>query len=239
MPETSCKNCRLVWSEQQIQERVENVALSIFDDFLTAQTEALHTLEEDKLVVIGILNGCVFFFADLVRYMELPFEMDFAKISSWDNATKHNDRKAFVDVLSLPKIDVKGKYVILVDDILDTGGAMEVLQRWAKGKGAKVIKIAVLLDKPANRTALDQFTGKLITPDYAGFSNVEPCFYFGYGMDMHGVRVSTKHIYALIDPDKPAWILADETTLALKEAKVGNTFKADSVNDLLNKLNKD
>lgn len=201
------KNWELVWTEDQIQESVATVASRIerdYSDYINS-SEILLPFPDINLVMIGILNGCVFFFADLLGYMGIPCEFDFAKISSWDNVTNHSDRRSFVNVLSLPKIDIKDKYVVLVDDILDTGGAMEVMQRWAFMKGAAVVKIATLLNKPANRTAKDQITGDLLKPDYVGFDDVESLFYFGYGMDLKGIRKSHHQICALIDPTKPEY----------------------------------
>ncbi len=144
----------------RLRHRVRQLAWQIEADF-----------SGRELVIVSLLNGTVLFLADLVRYINLPLRLDFIGVSSYGDGTVSREL-VFTKEL---RIDVKGRDVLLVDDILDTGRTFKaVLDRLNKLKPA-TIRTCVLLDKSARRLAP-------IEPDYAGF-RIPDLFVVGYGLD--------------------------------------------------------
>jgi len=124
-----------------------------------------------ELVVVSLLNGTVMFLADLIRHLSLPLRLDFIGVSSYGAGTTSGEL-IFTKEL---RIDVRGRDVLLVDDILDTGKTIKrVLAKLRKLKPSR-IKTCVLLDKPARRV-------EQVHADYVGFS-IPDLFVIGYGLD--------------------------------------------------------
>jgi hypoxanthine phosphoribosyltransferase len=124
-----------------------------------------------ELVIVSLLTGTVLFLADLIRFINLPLRLDFMGVSSYREGTVSREL-VFTKEL---RLDVKGREVLLVDDILDTGRTFEaVIARLQKLKPAS-IRTCVLLDKRARRE-ID------IQADYAGFE-IPDLFVVGYGLD--------------------------------------------------------
>jgi hypoxanthine phosphoribosyltransferase len=136
---------------------------------LAAQIERDYARRE--LVIVSLLNGTVLFLADLIRFINSPLRLDFIGVSSYGSGTVSREL-VFTKEL---RLDVKGRDVLLVDDILDTGRTCEaVLERLHKLKPAS-IRTCVLLNKPSRRL-VD------LKPDYAGFE-IPDLFVVGYGLD--------------------------------------------------------
>ena len=124
-----------------------------------------------ELVIVSLLTGTVLFLADLIRFINLPLRLDFMGVSSYREGTVSREI-LFTQEL---RLDVKGREVLLVDDILDTGRTFEaVIARLKKLKPAS-IRTCVLLDKRARREIN-------IQADYAGFE-IPDLFVVGYGLD--------------------------------------------------------
>jgi hypoxanthine phosphoribosyltransferase len=124
-----------------------------------------------ELVVVSLLNGTVMFLADLVRHLNLPLRLDFIGVSSYGSGTNSRDL-VFTKEL---RLDVRGRDVLLVDDILDTGKTMvRVLQKLRAIEPCR-IKTCVLLNKAARRT-------EKVRADYVGFE-IPDYFVVGYGLD--------------------------------------------------------
>lgn len=152
---------RIMFSEEQIKARVEEVAKQITKDY-----------QGKRPLAISILKGSLIFFADLIRDIDLPMELDFMAVSSYGAGTTSSGKlKIKKDCDS----DVKGRDVLIVEDILDSGFTLSNLKKMLLDRGAKSVKIVTLLDKFARRTVA-------IEPDYNGFQ-IEDEFVIGYGLD--------------------------------------------------------
>jgi hypoxanthine phosphoribosyltransferase len=124
-----------------------------------------------ELVVVSLLNGTVMFLADLIRHLSLPLRLDFMGVSSYGSGTESGDL-VFTKEL---RLDVKGRDVLLVDDILDTGRTLSRVIPKLRALEPRRIKVCVLLDKPSRRVI------KAPT-DYVGF-RIPDQFVIGYGLD--------------------------------------------------------
>ncbi len=123
------------------------------------------------MVVVSLLSGTVMFLADLIRHLSLPLRLDFIGVSSYGAGTTSGEL-VFTKEL---RLDVRGRDVLLVDDILDTGRTMKRVLAKLRPLKPRRIKTCVLLDKPARRT-------EKIRADYIGFS-IPDLFVIGYGLD--------------------------------------------------------
>jgi hypoxanthine phosphoribosyltransferase len=151
---------RILITEEQIEKRVKSLAREIERDF-----------RGREMVVISLLNGTVMFLADLMRHLNLPMRLDFIGVSSYGVGTESGE-VVFTKEL---RLDVRGRDVLLIDDILDTGRTLRhVLPRLRTLKPRR-IKVCVLLDKPSRRV-------EKIHADYAGFE-IPDYFVVGYGLD--------------------------------------------------------
>ncbi len=151
---------RILITEEQIERRIKSLAREIERDF-----------RGREMVVISLLNGTVMFLADLMRHLDLPMRLDFIGVSSYGLGTESGEI-VFTKEL---RLDVRGRDVLLIDDILDTGRTLRhVLPRLQTLKPRR-IKVCVLLDKPSRRV-------EKIHADYAGFQ-IPDYFVVGYGLD--------------------------------------------------------
>lgn len=151
---------RVLITDRQIARRLRAMSDEIERDF-----------RGREMVVVSLLNGTVMFLADLIRHLSLPLRLDFIGVSSYGAGTVPGEL-VFTKEL---RLDVRGRDVLLVDDILDTGRTMKrVLARLRQLKPRRV-KICVLLDKPARRV-------ERVRADYIGFA-IPDLFVVGYGLD--------------------------------------------------------
>ena len=147
-------------TQQQIRHRLRALAQEIERDFAGGE-----------MVVVSLLNGTVMFLADLVRRLSLPLRLDFIGVSSYGAGTESGEL-VFTKEL---RLDVRGRDVLLVDDILDTGKTMSrVLERLCALRPRR-IRTCVLLDKPSRRL-------QPVQTDYVGFE-IPDVFVVGYGLD--------------------------------------------------------
>ena len=126
-----------------------------------------------KPVMVCILKGAAVFFTDLIREIDLPLTLDFMAISSYGSATKTT---GVVRILKDLDNDILGKDVIIVEDIVDSGITLNYLSKTLVQRGAKSLRIATLLDKPARRVVRD------LKVDYMCF-DIPDAFVVGYGLD--------------------------------------------------------
>lgn len=127
--------------------------------------------QNKDLVIVALLTGTVMFLADLLRGLELPLHLDFIGVSSYGADTRPG-KLLFTKEL---RLEVGGRDVLLVDDILDTGRTLKKVRSKINGLKPRSVKICVLLDKPAGRR-------EAIQADYAGFK-IPDEFVVGYGLD--------------------------------------------------------
>lgn len=132
--------------------------------------------KDSNLVVVGLLSGCLPFMSDLVREIDLYIKTDYIKVSSYNGGKTSSGH---IEIKSDLNLNVEGKDVLLVDDIIDTGLTLkETINYFLNVKKAKSVKTCVLLDKPEGRT-------ESIEADYVG-TVVPKCFVVGYGLDYDG-----------------------------------------------------
>lgn len=147
-------------TDEQIAKRIAIMTRQIERDF-----------RGRDMVIVSLLTGTVMFLADLIRHLELPLRLDFMGVSSYGAGTESGDL-VFTKEL---RIDVRGRDVLLVDDILDTGKTMTRVIAKLRALKPRRIKTCVLLDKPARRV-------EKIKADYVGFE-IPDAFVIGYGLD--------------------------------------------------------
>ena len=148
-------------TRQQLQEAVETLGKRITADY-----------EGKRPVFVCILKGASMFFADLIRQVDLPLEIDFMVVSSYGASSKSSGEVRLVKDLDR---SILGRDVIIVEDIVDSGMTLNYIKKLLLSRGASSLRIATLLDKPARRVAP-------LTVDYSCF-NIPDAFVVGYGLD--------------------------------------------------------
>jgi hypoxanthine phosphoribosyltransferase len=152
---------KLLITQEKINEAVAKLAAEIRRDYRGKQP-----------LLIGILKGSFVFMADLVRELGLPVEIDFVKLSSYGASTKTSGKVKVVQGLKTP---IKGRDVLVVEDIVDTGLTVSFITSYLRKKKPASLKLCALVDKPS------QHKGP-VTVDYLGFT-VPDKFVVGYGID--------------------------------------------------------
>lgn len=151
----------LLYSGEQIEQRVGELAMVVQADYVGRD-----------VVVVGVLKGACVFLADLVRKMNLDVRIEFVWMSSYGTGTKSSGAPV---VQIPPDLQIAGRDVLVVEDILDTGRSMTVLLDVLRDHGPRSIRVCALIDKRERR----------VTPveaDYVGFQLAEG-FVVGYGID--------------------------------------------------------
>jgi len=151
---------RILITDEQIAERIREMSQEIERDFAGRE-----------LVVVSLLTGTVMFLADLIRNLSLPLRLDFMGVSSYGSGTESGDL-VFTKEL---RLSVRGRDVLLVDDILDTGKTMSRVLAKLCVLAPRRIKTCVLLNKSARRV-------EAVQADYVGFE-IPDFFVVGYGLD--------------------------------------------------------
>jgi len=152
---------RTLLTENEIQNRIVALAEDINRDY-----------HGKPLIVICILRGSVIFMADLIRKLNLPLSYDFMAVSSYgDAASTSGTIRINYDI----KTDIKGKDILIVEDIIDTGRTLDRLKTILQAKEPASLRIITLLDKPERREVE-------VTVDYVGFT-IPDEFVVGYGLD--------------------------------------------------------
>ena len=124
------------------------------------------------LLLIGVLKGAVFFMADLMRHLTVPCEVDFMAISSYGDAT---DSSGIVRILKDLDINIEGRHVLVVEDIIDSGLTLSYLMRNLESREPASLEVCALLTKPSRRE-ID------VPVRYVGFE-IPNKFVVGYGLD--------------------------------------------------------
>ncbi|KAJ8537955.1 hypothetical protein K7X08_014495 [Anisodus acutangulus] len=175
---------KILFTEHQISQRVSDLASQITLNFTPTNIitnnnngGALLSSSLSAPVVVGVATGAFLFLADLVRKIKLPISVDFVRVESYGSGTVSSGKpKISCDL----KIDVTGKHVILVEDVVDTGNTLSCLIKHLKSKGASSISVCTLLDKPSKRKVNFELVGE--GKFYRGFECPD-YFVVGYGLD--------------------------------------------------------
>lgn len=155
----------ILLTHEQIQDKVKE---------LSAQIRAEYA-DKDP-VFVGVLKGVVMFFADMVREADYPCQIDFMWISSYGSGTSSSGK---MDVKKDVSADLKGRHVVILEDIFDTGNSLDFTYKHLMSKEPASLKICTLLDKPERRNP-----NVTLKPDYTGFT-IPNEFVVGYGLDFN------------------------------------------------------
>lgn len=148
-------------TEEQIREKAKEIGAQITKDY-----------EGKEIILIGILRGAVPWMAEVMKRVELDMVIDFMAVSSYGAATKSS---GVVKINKDLDVNIDGKDIVIVEDIVDSGVTLSYLEGYLKSRGAASIRLCSLLDKPEGRR-VD------IKADYVGFT-VDDRFIVGYGLD--------------------------------------------------------
>ena len=149
-------------SEEQLQSRIRELG-----EILTAE------YADKNPIIIGVLKGVVIFYSDIIRQIKVPCQMDFMWISSYEGTNSTGNMIVRKDISS----DIKGRHVLILEDIYDTGNSLSFVYNHLLSKEPASLKICTLLDKPSRRKE-----GITLQADYVGFE-VPNAFVVGYGLD--------------------------------------------------------
>ena len=155
---------RILLTEEQIQNRIQELG-----EILSAE------YADKDPVVVGVLKGVVVFYADMIRKINVPCQMDFMWISSYSGTTSTGTMQVRRDVSA----DIKGRHVLILEDIFDTGSSLDFTYKHLMSKEPASLKICTLLDKPSRRKE-----GITLQADYVGFT-IPNEFVVGYGLDFN------------------------------------------------------
>lgn len=155
------KELKVVYSKEQIAARIAELGAEISKVY-----------EGKELVVICVLKGGFMFFADLVRHITVKPELDFVRLASYGAKSESSRAVSFTKDV---EISLKDKHVLIVEDIVDTGHSMKFLMDQLEARGAKSLRLAVLVNKTERREVA-------VKSDFIGFS-LPSGFIVGYGLD--------------------------------------------------------
>jgi hypoxanthine phosphoribosyltransferase len=172
-------NLEVLYSEEQIKERVAELGAQISADYI-----------DKDLVLVSVLKGSCVFLADLMRAIDLPLTIDFMAVSSYKDGTVSTGDVEILKDLSNP---IRDKDVVVVEDIIDTGLTLSRLLDILGSRGASSIRLASFLDKPEPRIKTE------LSIDYTGFV-VPNKFVVGYGLDAAGRYRNLPFIAVVKDP---------------------------------------
>jgi hypoxanthine phosphoribosyltransferase len=172
-------NLEILYSEEQIKTRIRELGEQITRDY-----------DGKDLVLVSVLKGSCIFLADLMRAIDLKLTIDFMSVSSYKNEMKSSGD---VEILKDLSNSIRGKDVLVVEDIIDTGLTLSRLLDILGSRGAASIKLASFLDKPEPRIKTE------LKIDYTGFV-VPNKFVVGYGLDAAGRYRNLPFIAVVKDP---------------------------------------
>ncbi|MFR4520262.1 MAG: hypoxanthine phosphoribosyltransferase [Fusobacterium sp.] len=149
-------------SREKVEERIKELAKEIEKDYAGKE-----------LVCVGLLKGSVMFMADLIKSIDLDLRIDFMKVSSYGSGTNST---GVVKILKDVDVDLAGKDVLIVEDIIDTGLTILNVKDFLSKKNPNSVKVCTLLDKPSRRVVE-------VKGEYVGFE-IPDEFVVGYGLDL-------------------------------------------------------
>ena len=153
---------RVLLTEEQIKAKVAELGKILAEEY-----------RDKEPVFVGVLKGVVIFYADMIRAIDIPCQMDFMCVSSY-RGTESTGRTQISKDLST---DIYGRHVVILEDIFDTGNSLEFITNHLLNKQPASLKICTLLDKPDRRKP-----GVKVKCDYTGFV-IPNEFVVGYGLD--------------------------------------------------------
>ena len=152
----------ILLTEEQIQSKIKELGQILTEEY-----------KDMNPVIVGVLKGVVVFYADMIRHIKTPCQMDFMWISSYRGTSSTGKMLVRQDISA----DIKGRHVLILEDIFDTGNSLEFTVNHLKSKEPASIKICTFLDKPEGRRP-----GVTLKADYVGYT-IPNKFVVGYGLD--------------------------------------------------------
>jgi len=154
----------ILLTEEQIKARIEELGVILTEEY-----------RDKNPIVMGVLKGVAIFYADMIRQIKVPCQMDFMCISSYKGSQSSGNTNVRLDLAA----DIKGRHVLILEDIYDTGSSLNFLVNYLKNKEPASVKICTLLDKPEGRRP-----DITLKADYVGFV-IPNAFVVGYGLDFN------------------------------------------------------
>jgi hypoxanthine phosphoribosyltransferase len=155
---------KILLTEEQIQARITELGEILTKDY-----------KDKNPIVVGVMKAVVVFYADMIRKIKTPCQMDFMWISSYAGTESTGNMIVRRDVSS----DIKGRHVLVLEDIFDTGNSLDYTVKHLLAKEPASVKVCTLLDKPERRNP-----NITLKPDYIGFT-IPNEFVVGYGLDFN------------------------------------------------------
>lgn len=153
---------RILITEEDIQNKIKELGALLSRDY-----------QDKKPVFVGILKGVVLFFADMLRQVSIPCQIDFMAVSSYSGT----DSTGIINVKKDLDTDITGRHVVILEDIVDTGLTLNKVVAMLQERNPASLKICALLDKPDRREAP-------VDMEYIGFT-IPNEFVVGYGLDFN------------------------------------------------------
>lgn len=154
----------ILLTEEQIQSRIRELASQLSEEY-----------QGKNPIFVGVLKGVVMFYADFMKRFEGLCQMDFMWITSYSGTTSTGKMLVRQDLSQ----DIKGRHVVILEDIFDTGNSLEFTYNYLMSKEPASLKVCTLLDKPERRRE-----GVTVKADYTGFV-IPNEFVVGYGLDFN------------------------------------------------------
>jgi hypoxanthine phosphoribosyltransferase len=155
---------KILLTEEQIKTRIKELGAELSREY-----------DGKNPLVVGVLKGVVVFYADMIRAMDVPCQLDFMWISSYHGTNSTGTMNVRCDLSA----QVKGRHVLILEDIFDTGNSLQYTYDYLMAKEPASLKICTLLDKPERRNP-----AVTVKADYTGFV-IPNEFVVGYGLDFN------------------------------------------------------
>ena len=152
----------ILLTQEQIQDKVTELSKLLREEYA-----------DKNPIFVGVLKGVVMFFADMVRNADYPCQIDFMWISSYGSGTTSGAMEVKKDVSA----DIKGRHVVILEDIFDTGNSLDFTYKHLMSKEPASLRICTFLDKPERRNP-----AVTLQADYVGYT-IPNAFVVGYGLD--------------------------------------------------------
>lgn len=172
--EINGRKIKILIESSEISKKVSELGKTITQDY-----------KDKDLIIIGVLKGSFIFLADLIRCIKLKTEIDFIRVSSYKEATQAGN----IELITNTGISLRGRDVLLVEDLLDTGGTLDFVRKTIVSKNPASFKICALIKKKKRRETE-------ININYVGFE-IDDKFIVGYGTDLAQQGRNLPDIYVI------------------------------------------
>ncbi|WP_373899553.1 hypoxanthine phosphoribosyltransferase [Haloimpatiens sp. FM7315] len=152
---------KILYTEEKLEDKIRELGRQISEDY-----------QGKEIILIGILKGSVIFMSELAKNIKVPCNLDFMDVSSYGNSS---ETSGVVKILKDLDFEIKGKDILIVEDIIDTGVTLKYLTKYLKSRNPNSLEIVCMLNKPDRRKAE-------INVKYIGYE-VPDFFLVGYGLD--------------------------------------------------------